>query len=284
MPNDNSYEKELKKEIASAPTPNPTKIVFKWSQDQSKFIKSRFSPSNSEYQISEQDIDKILKSLKQSKYYKLSTFDITVFLPILLILFIAVMVGATVYLAASGMAWLTPVVWMLLIVAFGGTFQVIVSCLKEIERNRYGMRRGDFERIIQGEVARLYSLLGVVWKVGRFGAWLSFEVPRAGVAAVNGVSQGYSEQVSRPHQPYSETQNLNLGRNQIVPFSANNGIPIAQPVAAYLPTPYNPQLMTHSGQKMETTQEGSEVPPIIERYVDRENGEPKAPLLAKKEP
>lgn len=194
--NNNGQRSLISIALETRPQSTYSRIVFPWDQLSKQFTKHEFNPVQTQDRISEDDIDRVLNSLKKSKDYlpnqsKWLTCGICSFM-ILFFLYIFAVVAIFGRRNSKdddnegrrrdrhneeedGEVAVTVFI-MLGVVGF----LVATCCITSIAEKKYkaAMKRrmDDFNNIFKDFNQNEFKAKDVEWKVGNYGAWVTLEL------------------------------------------------------------------------------------------------------------
>lgn len=184
----------LTQELNNRPHSNFARIVFPFKSRENKFEKFEFNSIMTEGKLTEEDVDRVLKSLEKSKDFKPSipkwlTILIVALLFVLFILIIIIVAqfersmenstpevdkeGKLVekkkvdykFVLVAGLIGINNLVIILLL--------LFANCLYKKSLDR---REKDIKRFLSDFNANEFSSKGIEWRSGTFGAWISVEL------------------------------------------------------------------------------------------------------------
>lgn len=190
---DEVEEKKIKdldlfeKALRTRPNSNAKRIVFPWIDD--NFSKSEFSPASAKERVTEEEIDRVLTSLKRIKAYNpkqpyLNCLVYSLFIIVSIMIFlIVILLGVSILSKNSENKSSNIVILVVLDIVFILCFIClinffVVSMLSKQEEMRWKKRQEEIFEILEKFNKNEFSAKGIKWSVGEFGAWvmLQFEI------------------------------------------------------------------------------------------------------------
>ena len=251
----------LNQSTGEIPYPSNKRLVYIWYPSAQKFKRSKFKgePTDNEYKQWLERTETMIEMCKSSKYYKTKNHSwmLNLYGTILILSFV---IGMVILITVDDLDMNRNVLigWYAIFFFFGLIAFPYLRCEIKRERKKYLQRVHDFKTTIDQFIADK-GLLGLLWRMGGFWTWISFEIQDD----IHNLIIGDAADLPQSYctiQPYGPqgTPARQLTRPQRTLSLPPSQIPVAQPVMTF---------EAYYNKRRTTTKVESGLPPILERHI-----------------
>lgn len=180
--------------LETRPQSNYSRLVFPWDELSESFAKHEFNPVHTQDRLSEEDIDRVLNSLKNSKFYipaKSKWAYCAIFLCFALFFLYVIILTMIASRSNSnkddqnrrrdndeeeGIGGPGLVFLLLGFFVFLTSIFCISAKIKKEFMESLRKRKMDFESVLKDFNQNEFKAKDVEWKVGNYGAWITLEL------------------------------------------------------------------------------------------------------------